>query len=72
MTIDETVLDRLSALEATVAQLQREILSLKAGPNWLERVVGSVTDVDAFREALEYGRAYRESDRPNDEENEVP
>jgi hypothetical protein len=72
MTADETIEERLAALEATVAQLQRQILVLKAGPNWLDRVIGSVTDEEAFREALEYGRAYRQSDRPPDEEDDLP
>lgn len=34
-------------------------------PDWLAEVSGSVTDEEAFREALEPGRAFRLKDRPS-------
>jgi exonuclease VII small subunit len=67
MAADNTFEDRLSALEATVSRLQREILSLRAGANWLDRVVGSMKDEPAFLEAMEYGREFRQADRPSED-----
>ncbi len=63
VSIDNTILERLSALEASVAQIQRELLFLKTPPDWLDCVRGSVTDQEAFRAALDYGRAHRQADR---------
>jgi hypothetical protein len=64
---DKTVEERLAALEATVGELQRQILVLKTGPNWLDRVIGSMKDEPAFLEAIEYGREFRQADRPEED-----
>jgi uncharacterized membrane protein YcaP (DUF421 family) len=64
--LDETVLEnRLSNLEKTVSVLQSQIKE-KSSENWLEKLIGSVSDEEAFIEALEYGRAFRQADKPND------
>jgi len=42
-------------------------LSRPVSTSWLEQVAGSISDEAAFEEALEYGRAYRQADRPSDE-----
>jgi hypothetical protein len=61
----ETPVDqRLAALEAAVAELQRRMPPSQPAPNWLEQVVGSFKDEPAFEEVLTYGRMFRESDRP--------
>jgi hypothetical protein len=66
--LDEKVIEqRLAALERTVAELQRRLDSVSVSTNWIEKVTGSVSDVAAFREALELGRALRHADRPPDE-----
>ncbi|HYV39095.1 MAG TPA: VOC family protein [Gemmataceae bacterium] len=56
---------RLEALELAVAQLQTQ-LSVTDG-NWIDKFIGSVTDDEAFQQAMAYGRAFRISDRPSDE-----
>jgi hypothetical protein len=62
----ETLLEqRLSAVEAAVAELQRRLPPVQAAPNWLEHVIGSFKDEPAFEEVLAYGRAFREADRPS-------
>jgi hypothetical protein len=59
--LDETVLEnRLSSLEKTVSVLQSQIKE-KSSENWLEKLIGSVFDEEAFIEALEYGRAFRQA-----------
>jgi hypothetical protein len=65
--VDEAVLEqRLANLERAVAALQQR-LSVGAPPaNWLDQVIGSISDEQAFLEALEFGRAMRQADRPPD------
>jgi hypothetical protein len=71
--LDEAVLEkRLSALERSVAELNRQVAGVLASGNWLEKVAGSISDEAAFLEALEYGRAFRHADRPSDELAEQP
>lgn len=72
MTKEEEFERRLAAVEQAVAEIQRRFAKMPDPDNWLERVIGSVTDVEAFEEALEYGREFRDSDRPADEDDEKP
>jgi hypothetical protein len=60
-----TVEQRLSILEKTVTELQnqlneRGIVQSPTANNWLDRLVGSISDESAFLQALEYGRLYRQ------------
>jgi hypothetical protein len=66
--IDETLLEkRLEGVEREVADLRRQLAERVAPAHWLDQVIGSITDESAFREAVEYGKAYRSADRPADE-----
>lgn len=66
--LDETTLEqRLVTLEQAVSDLQQKIDRQPPSENWLQKLVGSISDREAFREALEYGRAFREADRPTNE-----
>jgi hypothetical protein len=68
--LDETLLERrLLTLEQAVVDLQRRVED-KPSEDWLEKLVGSVSDEEAFLDALEYGRAFREADRPAGDDNE--
>ena len=40
--------------------------------NWLDKVIGYISDMEAFEEALKYGREFRSSDRPADEDDGRP
>jgi hypothetical protein len=62
---------RVAAVEQAVAELRKQLAAVTP-VNWLDRVKGSITDEEAFLEALEYGRAIREADRPADEADEKP
>lgn len=64
MQADAPIEQRLAAVEAAVADLQRRLPPEDSTPNWLEQVVGSFRDEPAFEEVLAYGRAYRNADRP--------
>ena len=71
MSAEKGIEERLLALESAVAGLQFR-LSRTAGPDWIDKITGSITDDEAFREALEYGRAFRHADRPEDEPGQQP
>jgi hypothetical protein len=72
---------RLAVLEEEVTDLKQEIVDLKqeivdlkqknidrsTTNNWMDRLVGSITDEAAFLEALDYGRSVRQADRPLDD-----
>lgn len=68
MLNDTTIEQRLVTLEQAVADLQSK--SQSTSENWLEKFIGSISDEAAFLEALEYGRAFRQADRPLDEGDE--
>ena len=53
--------DRVSALEADVAELKERIASRPQSRNWIKAVSGSMKDEPAFDEVLKLGRAFRES-----------
>ncbi len=68
--LDERVLERrLLVLEQAVSDLQRKVEG-KPSENWLEKLIGSVSDEEAFLEALEYGRAFRQADKPTNVDDE--
>jgi hypothetical protein len=62
----ETLEQRLSAVETAIAQLKQQNSSQSA--NWLEQITGSFKDDPIFDEVLAYGREFRDSDRPHDDE----
>ena len=62
-----TLEQRLITLEQVVFDLQHKFESQPSSDNWLENLIGSISDYSAFLEALEYGRAFRQSDKPIDD-----
>jgi hypothetical protein len=62
-----TLEQRLITLEKIVLDLQHKVDSTPNSDNWLEKLIGSISDDSAFLEALEYGRAFRQSDKPVDD-----
>lgn len=68
--LDEAILEkRLVTIEQAVAELQLTV-ERKSSENWLENLMGSISDEEAFLEALDYGRAFRQADKPIDETDE--
>ncbi|HAZ47894.1 MAG TPA: transferase hexapeptide repeat containing protein [Cyanobacteria bacterium UBA11371] len=64
--LDEAILERrLAILEQEVADLKRKSESNSIAGNWLDKLIGSISDESAFLEALEYGRAFRQADKPS-------
>ncbi|MCA2710627.1 MAG: transferase hexapeptide repeat containing protein [Microcystis sp. M025S2] len=62
--LDTATLERrLITLEQVVFDLQHKLESKPSSDNWLEGLIGSISDDSAFLEALEYGRAFRQSDK---------
>jgi hypothetical protein len=69
--LNETILEkRLVTLEQTVSDLQSKVESKPTSENWLDNLIGSISDEAAFLEALEYGRICRQTDKPIDESHE--
>ncbi|NES17519.1 MAG: hypothetical protein F6K41_00830 [Symploca sp. SIO3E6] len=53
--------ERLAAVEAMIAELQKKIADPQPA-NWLQQITGSFKDEPAFEEVLAYGRAIRQGD----------
>jgi hypothetical protein len=64
-----TIEQRLAALAAAVKEIQDRLGPPPSAEKWWEKIP-PVTDIEAFNEAMEYGRAYRYADRPPDEPGE--
>jgi len=65
-----TLEQRLITLEKIVLDLQHKVDSTPNSDNWLDKLIGSISDDSAFLEAQEYGRAFRQSDKPVDDAGE--
>lgn len=61
MTINTSLEERLSAVEAAIAQLQKQVATQEP-MNWLQQITGSFKDEPAFEEVLAYGRTIRQGD----------
>jgi hypothetical protein len=59
---------RLAAVEQAVAELQRRLADSHDPRAGLQKLIGSMTDVEGFDEVLRYGREFRHSDRPPDDD----
>jgi hypothetical protein len=58
---------RLAAVEAAVADIQRRLATDVREQNWVERFTGSFKDEPAFAEVVEYGRTLRSAERPQED-----
>ncbi|NEO37687.1 MAG: hypothetical protein F6J90_15660 [Moorea sp. SIOASIH] len=61
MKINTSLEERLTAIEAAIAQLQKQV-STPQPMNWLQQITGSFKDEPAFEEVLAYGRSIRQGD----------
>jgi hypothetical protein len=61
METDTSLEERLAAVEAAIAELQKQVAPPQP-TNWLQQITGSFKDEPAFEEVLAYGRAIREGD----------
>lgn len=55
-----TIEQRLKILEEAVINIQNQINQNPKSDNWLENVIGSISDEETFLEALEYGQKFRQ------------
>jgi hypothetical protein len=65
MLTETQIEQRLTAVENSIRELQRQLTILPPTANWLERISGSFKDEPAFEQVLEYGRAHRAADAPS-------
>ena len=61
MTTKASLEERLTAVEAAIAELQKQIRAPHP-TNWLQQITGSFKDEPAFEEVLAYGRAIRQGE----------
>ena len=61
MTTDTSLEKRLAAVEAAIAQLQKQVATSQP-TNWLQQITGSFKDEPAFEDVIAYGRAIRQGD----------
>jgi hypothetical protein len=64
MAGDSPLEKRLSALEETVADLQRRLAGVEGPKHWVNKIAGSLRDEPEFGKVIEYGREFRLADRP--------
>jgi hypothetical protein len=67
--LNENILEqRLRTLEKSVIALQHRLENEPSQKNWLEKLIGSISDEAAFLEAMEYGQTFRQSDQSTDKD----
>jgi hypothetical protein len=71
MATDTLLEKRLAAVEAAIAQLQKQVLTPRS-TNWLQQITGSFKNEPAFEEALAYGKAIRQGDESHLETQDEP
>ena len=72
MSKEEEFERRLAAVEQAISDLQRRLANVPDPQLGLQRLIGSISDVEGFEEVLKYGREFRYADRPADEDDEQP
>lgn len=61
MTTNTSLKERLAAVEAAIAELQKQVPTATS-LSWLQQITGSFKDEPAFEEVLTYGRSIRQGD----------
>lgn len=66
-----SVEERLTALEKELAELKQQLATDKSKPTlpWWEQRFGAFANSPEYEQAMQAGRKYRESLRPNKDEN---
>jgi len=70
MLDEENLEKRLVTLEQVVSNLQQKVESQPGSENWLQQIVGSISDETAFQQALEFGRSFRQQNQQQQENNQ--
>ena len=65
-----TLEERMAAVEQELAQLKKQLQAETppASLPWWEKIAGTFANSEHYDEAMRLGRQYRESLRPNDDE----
>lgn len=70
MLDEENLEKRLVTLEQVVSDLQQKVESQPISKDWLQDIIGSISDDTAFLEALEYGRSFRQQNQQQQQDNQ--
>jgi len=68
MPTDVLIEQRLTAVEAAIADIQHRLAGSPPASDWVERFRGAFKDEPAFAEVVAHGRAIREADRPREDQ----
>jgi hypothetical protein len=63
---NEELVRRLEQVERRLDELASVVRVQKPQPGWLDSFCGMFADEPAFKEVIEYGRQFRNADRPPD------
>lgn len=63
-----TLEERVSAVEAEIAELKKSTHGQKPDAPWWEKIYGTFADSEEYEEAMRLGRQYRESLRPSEQQ----
>lgn len=63
-----TMDQRLTAMERAVRDLQQRFDAMTGKAGWLHRLRGAFNDRPEFDDVVRLGREFRESDRPQDDD----
>jgi virulence-associated protein VagC len=61
--VNISVEERLAAVEAALAELQKQVVINPAKSDWVQQVTGSFEHEPEFEVVLAYGRAIRQGDQ---------
>ena len=64
MLNETTIEHRLAILEKEVANLKQKDTNNSTSNNWMDKLIGSISDEAALLEALDYGLSFRQADKP--------
>ena len=63
-----TLEERVSAVEADIAELKKSTGGQTSDTPWWEKIYGTFADSEEYEEAMRLGREYRESQRPAEQQ----
>jgi hypothetical protein len=72
MSQQSSLTQRLEILENEVARLKQRLDQIAPEKNWIDQISGSMKDNPAFPEAMRLGAAFRQADRPAEDESQEP
>jgi hypothetical protein len=64
----ESIEERLAAVESSVARILQRLEKREPATGWLKQFRGCMANEPGFSDLVRYGREFRQSDRPLDDD----